>query len=329
MSTIPFNGRVAAALPGNNQPILPQSVSPQSVRRSNSLNKIGLLLCLASLICSGSLVVAASAQSAARQDLALPDPPRPLTNIRQLSYNLDAVQSGATQQSHPGAAANDQKTGTLEKPISQNPVPSGEPPQTRRILGLIPNFRSVSTDVKLPPMTVKQKFLTAFDESFDYSSIFVPAAVAAFSMGEKATPEFGQGAIGYGRYFWHSALDHTTEDFMVDFVFPVIVKQDNRYYTLGHGGLFKRAGYAISRTVVTRSDSGHATFNISEVAGSGASSGISSFYYPSRERSFGNVAKEWGIDIGIDSASFVAREFWPDINRRLFRHHEITSESAH
>jgi len=86
---------------------------------------------------------------------------------------------------------------------------------------------------------------------------------------------------------------------------------------------------AISRTVVTRSDSGRATFNISEVAGSGASSGISSFYYPSRERSFGNVAKEWGIDIGIDSASFVAKEFWPDVNRRLFRHRETTSGSAH
>ena len=251
-------------------------------------------------------------------------------DIRQLSYDLDAVDCGAIDQQSPqGESGNAQKTGTLEKPISQNPVPGGQPPQTRRILGLIPNFRSVSTDVKLPPMTVKQKFLTAFDESFDYSSIFVPAAVAAYSMGEKATPEFGQGAIGYGRYFWHAALDHTSQNFMVDFIFPAIAKQDNRYYTLGHGGLFKRAGYAISRTVVTRSDSGRAVFNISEVAGSGASSGISSFYYPSRERSFGNVAKEWGIDIGIDSASFVAREFWPDINRRLFRHHEITSESAH
>ena len=294
------------------------------------MHKITLLLCVSSLICSGNLVVAASAQSAARRDLALPDPPRPATDIRQLSYDLDAVQSGAIdQQSQQGASDNAQKTGTLEKPISQNPVPSGQPPQTRRILGLIPNFRSVSTDVKLPPMTVKEKFLTAFDESFDYSSIFVPAAVAAYSMGEKATPEFGQGAIGYGRYFWHSALDHTSENFLVDFIFPAIAKQDNRYYTLGRGGLFKRAGYAISRTLVTRSDSGHATFNISEVAGSGASSGISSFYYPSRERSFGNVAKEWGIDIGIDSASFVAKEFWPDINRRLFRHHETTSGSAH
>ena len=46
--------------------------------------------------------------------------------------------------------------------------------------------------------------------------------------------------------------------------------------------------------------------------------GRHSLYYPSRERSFGNTASEWSIDMGIDGASFLVREFWPDINRKLF-----------
>ena len=100
---------------------------------------------------------------------------------------------------------------TLKKPIHQNPVPTRDP-QTKRIMGLIPNFRSVSTDEKLPPMTVKEKFLTATDDSFDYSSVFIPAMLAGVSMARKATPEFGQGAVGYGRYFWHSALDQTSAE---------------------------------------------------------------------------------------------------------------------
>jgi len=45
---------------------------------------------------------------------------------------------------------------------------------------------------------------------------------------------------------------------------------------------------------------------------------LSSLYYPTRERSFGNTASEWGIDVGIDAASFVVKEFWPEINRWLF-----------
>lgn len=235
------------------------------------------------------------------------------------AQSTDSSSTASRLPDAPNGSQSGQKDDTLKKPIRQNPVPSGQPPQTKRILGLIPNFRSVSTDVKLPPMTVKEKFLTATDDSFDYSSIFIPAMLAGVSMARKATPEFGQGAVGYGRYFWHSALDQTSENFMVEFVFPVITREDNRYYTLGRGGLFRRTGYALSRAIVTRTDSGRDTFNLSEVAGAGASSGISTLYYPTRERSFGNTGSEWAIDIGIDAASFVVKEFWPDINHRLFR----------
>ena len=206
----------------------------------------------------------------------------------------------------------------LRQPIQQNSLDNGQLPQTKRILGIIPNFRSVSTDEKLPPQSVKEKFLTATADSFDYSSIFIPAMFAAYSMGTDAYPEFGDGAEGYGQYFWHAAVDQTIENYMVEFVFPVVARQDTRYYTLGRGGFFKRTGYALSRAAITRSDSGREEFNISEVAGAGASAGLSSLYYPSQERTFGNIASSWGIDVAIDAASFVAKEFWPDINHRLF-----------
>jgi hypothetical protein len=204
----------------------------------------------------------------------------------------------------------------------KNPVPTRQP-QTKRILGIIPNFRSVSTDEQLAPQSVREKFLTATDDSFDYSSAFVPAMLAAYSMGINSTPEFGEGAVGYARYFWHTAVDQTSENYLVEFVMPVATHEDTRYYTLGRGGFVKRTGYALSRAVVTRTDSGHETFNFSEVVGSGAASGLSSLYYPTRERSLGNTGTEWGLDIGIDAASFVAKEFWPDINRHLF--HQKTS----
>ena len=191
-------------------------------------------------------------------------------------------------------------------------------PQTKRILGIIPNFRSVSTDETLPPQSVKDKFMEATQDSFDYSSIIIPGVLAGYSMASDAYPEFHQGAAGYARYFWHAAVDQTSENYMVEFIMPVITREDTRYYTLGRGGFVKRAGYALSRAVVTRTDAGNEAFNISEVVGAGASSGLSSLYYPSRERSFSNTASEWGLDIGIDSASFLAREFWPDINRHVF-----------
>ena len=207
--------------------------------------------------------------------------------------------------------------------LPDDPQPQAAPTekrnaQTKRILGIIPNFRAVSTDEKLPAMTVKQKFMTTTQDSFDYSAIAIPAMLAGYSMATDATPEFHQGAAGYGRYFWHAALDQTSENYMVGFFFPVATHEDPRYYTLGRGGLVKRTGYALSRAFVTRNDANKETFNISEVAGAGASAGLSSLYYPSRERSFTNVSTEWGLDIGIDAATFVFKEFWPDINQRWF-----------
>jgi hypothetical protein len=182
----------------------------------------------------------------------------------------------------------------------------GEGQQTKRILGIFPNFRAVSTNVHLPPQPVKEKFLTATQDSFDYSALFIPAIVA-----------------GYGRYYWHAFVDQANENYFVEFIVPVITHEDTRYYTLGTGGFWKRAGYSLSRAVITRNDAGHDTFNISEVVGAGAAAGISNLYYPSRERDFGNTADRWGQNVGIDAATFLVHEFWPDINHALF-HKNLT-----
>jgi hypothetical protein len=224
------------------------------------------------------------------------------------------------QEEQQSAASDSNQHSQASQQTSETPAQSQEdrPPQTKRILGVIPNFRAVSTDEKLPPQTVKEKFMTATSDSFDYSSIFIPLALAGYGLGVNSYPEFGDGADAFGRYLWHAAVDQTVENYMVEFVVPVIARQDTRYYTLGRGGFFKRTGYSLSRVLVTRSDSGREVFNVSEVGGAAAAAGISTTYYPTRERSVGNFATEWSVNVGIDAASFVAKEFWPEINKKLF-----------
>lgn len=250
------------------------------------------------------------------------------------SARLAAQQPAAVPVSSGGVAGTpEQSQSSSGTALPSVPAPQsaseGEPAQqTDRILGVIPNFRAISTNQKLPAQSVKEKFVTATEDSFDYSSIFIPAMLAFYSEGTNSTPEFGKGAVGYGRYFWHAAVDQTSENYMVEFVVPAITREDTRYYTLGHGGFIKRTGYALSRAVVTRSDSGKDVFNLSEVVGAGASAGLSTLYYPSRERSLGNTGTEWGLDVAIDAASFVAKEFWPDINHRLFHGAKPTARAA-
>jgi hypothetical protein len=106
---------------------------------------------------------------------------------------------------------------------------------------------------------------------------------------------------------------------MVEFFVPVVTREDTRFYTLGHGSFMKRAGYALSRVVVTRTDAGNPTFNFSEVVGAGMAAGLSNAYYPARQRSFSNTASNWGVNVAIDAMAFVVKEFWPDVNHRMSR----------
>lgn len=233
--------------------------------------------------------------------------------------------AGAQVQPPPSTDAQGTKSSMPDDPAPQPdaaavPGAINAKPQTKRILGIIPNFRAVSTDTKLPPQTPKEKFITTTQDSFDYSAIVIPSLLAGYNMARKATPEFGQGAAGYGQYWWHSALDQTTENYLVEFAVPVLTHEDSRYYTLGRGSFLKRTGYALSRAVVTKSDAGGSTFNMSEVVGSGASAGLANAYYPARERNLSNTATNWGLDIGIDAFTFVLKEFWPDVNQKWFHY---------
>jgi hypothetical protein len=190
--------------------------------------------------------------------------------------------------------------------------------QTKRILYIVPNFRAVSADQQLPPQTVKDKFMTAALDSVDYSSFIFVAIQAGVAEARNSTPEFQQGWPGYGRYYWHTYADYVNENLWVEFLLPAALHQDSRYYTLGHGGFAKRLAYSVSRVAITRTDSGHETFNASEIVGAGAAAGISSLYYPSQERTFSKTYQLWFTSIAIDAGSSLFKEFWPDINNKIF-----------
>jgi hypothetical protein len=189
--------------------------------------------------------------------------------------------------------------------------------QTKRILWIVPNFRSVSANTILPPQSFKEKFWLATQESFDYSAFIYEGIVAGIAMAGKSQPTFGQGASGYGLYYAHTFADGTIENYMVEAIVPAATKEDPRYYTLGHGGFFKRTGYAVSRLLITRNDAGHDTFNFSEVVGAGAAAGISNLYYPP-ENTWVKTYQRWGSQMLQDALSFIAKEYWPDVNRAIF-----------
>jgi hypothetical protein len=254
------------------------------------------------------------AQAQQTPQVSFPDSPGAILASNTHSASADDTSSSNDVAAEPPSL----QQGNAPSSSSGQSASDQQAKQTKRILGIIPNFRAVSSDTKLPPQSPKEKFLTATQDSFDYSSLFLPAVLAGYSQATNATPEFHQGAAGYARYYWHSYVDQAIENYMVEAIGPIITHQDNRYYTLGHGGFLKRTGYSLSRAVITRNDAGNDTFNSSEIIGAGAAAGISNLYYPSRERTFSNTASKWAINVGVDAGTFFFKEFWPDINNAFF-----------
>ena len=207
---------------------------------------------------------------------------------------------------------------TATSPAVHPSTPEGQ--QTKRILGIIPNFRSVSVDAKLPQLSPGSKFKLMLQDSFDYSSFVYVGILAGVGQAQNSYPAFHQGAAGYGRYYRHSFADNLGGNLMTEAVVPTLTREDPRYYTLGRGGFVRRTGYSISRLFLTRTDGNGRSPNISEIVGNGAAAGIANLYYPSQDRTWTKTGQRWLTNVVLDGANFVVREFWPDIHS-AFRHH--------
>jgi len=231
---------------------------------------------------------------------------------------LDSAQSSAAQ---PQSGTDPAPPETARQPelVRQNGLQPLEK-QPKRILWVIPNYRAVSANAHLPPLAPKQKLWLATEDSFDYSSFALAAIVAGISQAANSTPEFGHGGTAYGRYLWHTYTDEVVGNYFTEALLPMATHQDPRYYTLGRsgGGFLHRTSYSLTRLLITRTDSGHNTFNSSEVVGNLAGAAISDLYYPRPERTWGKTGQKWLLQLGIDAFFDVAKEFWPDIDQRVF-----------
>jgi len=235
----------------------------------------------------------------------------------------------SAQEQEPGSAevsSSQSDVGAQSKPQTPAITPddkkkqdNSEGKQTSRILWVVPNFAAVSANTQLPPLTVRGKFKLGTEDSVDYSAFVWAGIVAGQSMALKSYPELGTGAAGYGRYYWRAFADQVSGTFFTEAIVPSVTHEDPRYYTLGHGGFFHRTAYALSRVVITKTDSGGKSFNYSEVVGNALEAGLSNAYYPAEERGFRKTAENWGTQLEAAALNNIAKEFWPDIRRHLLR----------
>jgi hypothetical protein len=229
--------------------------------------------------------------------------------------------SSSPEANLPEAAPNSQES--AKSSDGEQAAPSTEDaagPAPKRILGIIPNYRTAPSLKDYRPITPKQKFMIASQDSFDRGTVILGAFFAGEGQLTKSTPSFGQGGSAYARYFAASYTDFVVGNYMTEAIYPTIFHQDPRYFRRESGSTWSRLGAAVSQIFWTRMDSGRMQFNLSEIIGSSTGVAISNAYYPDN-RNASDAVTRLGVQIGVDVAGNILKEFLPDLSRVFSRKH--------
>ncbi len=233
------------------------------------------------------------------------------------------------------ASTPEQAPAAQSAPVPDSPQPqtSQEPPRKtaqeildeekkQKMLGIVPIYGMTNYHYA-PALTPREKFdltFLAYKTPFPYLSAGFQAGLSqAFNSFEG----YGQGASGYGKRFGSALADGMDSAFFSNFFYPVLFKQDPRYFRLGEGSKKRRLWYVIEQEFITKKDSDRTpTFSYSNVLGALTAGGISNAYYPQEERGFELTMSRAAVSFGWGIVGNFVLEFWPDVSKGLLHKHK-------
>lgn len=162
-----------------------------------------------------------------------------------------------------------------------------------------------------------QKFELFLDKSISPPQILSSAAAAGISEARGTLSGYGQGGEGFGKRFGASMAGGASSHFFGTFLLPAMLHEDPRYFVRLNGGFAARAGHALRRAVIIRTDAGSETFNWPGTLGPLAAEGLANTYLPDSERTVGKTFERYGVRIGFGAANNLLKEYWPTIFKRL------------
>ena len=245
-------------------------------------------------------------------------------DLTGLSFYLDSPTATLIAQSTQGDNHGDPRpkpSHPVALDANGNPIPLNRQ-QPQRILGFMPNFRSVAGGAVPHAPGWKYNFKIATRQSFDYSSFLFLGLTTISAEGINSHPALGKGADGFYAYLWRGFLDKTDGTYIGAWLLPSLLHEDTRYYAMGdRRSIPIRILYVMSRQVVTRTYGGSQTPNIAGLGGKVLTQVISRYYYPAGSSDFSVLATKFAYASMRDIAFTSVREFYPDIAAHYIRKH--------
>ena len=190
--------------------------------------------------------------------------------------------------------------------------------EKQRIAGVVPNF-NVSYNADAAPLSRTQKLQIALRTATDPVAFGIAGFDAGLSQAENDFPGYGQGAQGYAKRFGASYADNFDGTLLGNAIFPILLKQDPRYFRRGTGSFTSRFLYSVSTTVWCKNDNGKWGPNYSNILGNLAAGGISNLYYPASDRGAGLTFERGFTVTAYGAFGGIFNEFWPDIAKKILK----------
>ena len=134
---------------------------------------------------------------------------------------------------------------------------------------------------------------------------------AGISHGANSDPLYGKDRNAFAQRVGAAGARQASQIVFSEAFMAPLLHEDPRYYVMGSGhSMFKRVGYAATRVLFTRTDSGRTTPNLALLAGYGGSAALTQLYYPVRSRDTTAVLSGYGLSLGGRAIGYELAEFF-------------------
>lgn len=226
---------------------------------------------------------------------SLPDSPSSTSRAGQSAFDESIISSAATS---PSLVSSSEAAG-FGQSLGRH---SSDPPSR--------TDKYIDPGQHGPSLTSADKVRLGLRDAISPFAVVGWLSSAAYSQALDSSPNYGQGWGPFAQRFGASAARGASEGILSDSVFAPIFHEDPRYYQLGPGhNILRRTLYAVTRTVVTKTDGGRTTPNLALLAGNAAGSILTNAYYPEINRNAKTTVETFAGSVGGSAIGFFVSEF--------------------
>lgn len=197
--------------------------------------------------------------------------------------------------------------------IDPNKVDAPRPPCSELVY---PYERFLNTDVAIP-LNWQQKGYLALHYATDPAGLGTIAGISAINIAADSHTAYGPGLKGFGKLAGISMLQNATGEFFGTFAVPSLMRQDPRYYRMPGKPFAKRVLYSITRSYVSRSDTGKTIPNYGTLAAYPIVAELSNLYVPGISSDAASTAERIATGLALDPVNNLVNEFLPDVARHV------------